>query len=122
VLTGGITSDDVLFNFDSGDYSSNTGGATLLIGVPPLPPAPSLLAQIANPTTTATYLDPNRPIEITNFDIIGRVFGGDRADFLITDSEIMDPVPEPSSLALLGAGIIWFGVFRRRRGALHPRS
>jgi hypothetical protein len=111
VLTGGITADEVLFNFDSGNYDTGTGGDTLIMdSVDP------------NPITTGTFLDPNGAIEITDFDIYGRLFGGDSLGIQITGSDLYDPVPEPTSLVLLGAGLAGLGAIRRRRRRPFLRS
>lgn len=114
VLTGGLTSDQVLFNFDAGDYATGTGGDPLIIenGLPTLDPA-----------TIGTYLDPNGPIQIIDSVIDGRVLGGGSIDdFVITDSTINSPIPEPTSLVLFGAGLVAFGIIRRRHRALFSRS
>ena len=119
-LTGGITSDQVLFNFDAGDYATNTGGETLTI------------ENLGDPTA-GTYLDPNGAIVIINSLINGRVFGGGDADFVLTGSNIVGPAgefpfpvpapaPEPTSLALLGAGLVTFSVIRRRHRPLLAQS
>jgi hypothetical protein len=108
VLKGGITSDHVLFNFDAGNYGTNTGGNPLLIDNNGF-------------GTTGTYLDPNGAITINDSLINGRVFGGDTADFGVTNSTITVPVPaprigEPISAILVGAGLLALRIFRRRQG------
>jgi hypothetical protein len=110
VLTGGITSDDVLFNFDAGDYTTLSGGDPLLIDTGGL-------------TTTGTYLDPNGQIEIVDSVLDGRIFGGDTADFIISDSTIIappSPVSEPTSLALLGIALAAYGMNRMNRRRPRP--
>jgi hypothetical protein len=110
VLTGGITSDHVLFNFDAGNFDTVSGGDPLMIDT-------------HGNTTTGTYLDPNGQIQIVNSVLDGRIFGGDSADFGISDSTIIAPVPaprigEPISAGLVGAGLFALRIFRRRQG--HP--
>ena len=117
VLTGGITSDDVLFNFNSGDYITGTLGDTLTISTG------------ESTHTTGTYLDPNGPIQIVDTVLDGRLFGGgsefDSGVFnsiIIAPSAPIAPIPEPTSLALLGAGVVAFGFIRRRHRSLPARS
>ena len=109
VLTGGITSDHVLFNFDAGDFETLSGGDTLAIDT-------------GGNTTTGTFLDPNGDIQIVDSAIRGRILGGDTLDMLISGSTIVAPppfaAPEPTSLFLLGAGLVAFGIIRRRHRPL----
>jgi hypothetical protein len=119
VLTGGLTPDQVLFNFDGGDFETNSGGPDLTIDTTPFA-EPSILLAAATPpnaqTTTGTFFDPNGSIGVLDSIIDGRVFGAP-TDFTITDSTIVSPassVPEPASLTLLGAGLVGFGIIRRR--------
>jgi hypothetical protein len=110
VLTGGITSDQVLFNFDAGNFDTHTGGDPLMINTG------------GNPTT-GTFLDPNGPFQITDTLLNGRVIGGDSLDSGITNSTIVAPatVPapvigsEPASLGVVGAGLVAYGILGRRR-------
>jgi hypothetical protein len=109
VLTGGITPDQVLFNFDAGNFETNTGGDPLMINTG------------GNPTT-GIFLDPNGPFQITDTLLDGRIFGGDSLDSGITDSTIVAPsvvpVPAPgpkATLALLGAGLVCAHIVGRRR-------
>jgi hypothetical protein len=107
VLTGGITSDHVLFNFDAGNFETLSGGDPLMINTN------------GNPTT-GTYLDPNGPFQITNTLLNGRVFGGDSLDSGVTNSTIVAPVPAPSIgrglPVLLAVGGILFGAELLKRG------
>jgi hypothetical protein len=126
MLTGGLTSDQVLFNFDGGDFATNSGGPVLTIDTTPFV-EPSLFLAAATPSnaqiTMGTFFNPNGEIHVVNSKIDGRVFGGP-TDFTITDSTIDSPassVPEPASLTLVGAGLVAFGVIRRRHRSLPIR-
>lgn len=111
VLTGGLTADQVLFNFDSGDYTTNMGGDTLMIDNSANP----------DPPTMGTYFNPNGAIDIIDSDIFGRVFGGP-TDFQIIDSDIIGTrtVPEPTTLTVLGAALVTLLMIRRRYRSLTP--
>ncbi len=111
VLTGGITPDHVLFNFDAGDFNTLTGGDPLLINT-------------GGRTTMGTFLDPNGIFNISDTVLDGRIFGGDADNSSISGTTINAPppftvpVPEPgplATLALLGVGLLCVHMIGRRR-------
>jgi hypothetical protein len=91
-LTGGITSDQVLFNMFGGDYTMHTGGPTLTIST-------------NGQTTTGIFLDPNGSMQINHSQLNGRFFGGDvQNQQIVSGANITAPVPEPSAFVLAGLG------------------
>jgi choice-of-anchor A domain-containing protein len=88
VLTGGLTSDQILFNFAAGDYSTLSGGGTLTISS-------------SRATTTGIFLDPNGNIQINHPVLDGRIFGGDTQNISGANIFAAPPPRTPSSPARL---------------------
>jgi hypothetical protein len=90
-LTGGITSDQVLFNFvgTSGNLSSGPTNNAIVNGV---------------------WLAPNMKINVDSVTITGRLFGGRSGqDYsIVSNAFVIQPTaaldPEPSTISLLGVG------------------
>ena len=100
VLTGGITSDQVLFNMFGGNYVTHTGGPTLTV---------STNGQV----TTGIFLDPNGAMQINHSVLNGRFFGGDVANQQIVSGTNIN-IPEPSTPLLLAFALVGFAAQRRR--------
>jgi PEP-CTERM motif len=111
ILTGGLTADNVIFNFVGGSglqngptLSINNGGGS--------PSHPDYLSQ-------GIFLDPNGVISVTNSNVLGRVFGGDTHDFqYVSGSNITAPggqVPEPGATVLLmGLGLAFLAGAKKK--------
>lgn len=95
-LTGGLCSDDVLWNFTGGRTALGTKGNAGLDGI---------------------FLNPNGSISFGgNTDLGGRLFGGAGNDIkIIENSQIeINECPEPSPCILFGLGALIFGIMCRR--------
>jgi hypothetical protein len=121
LLSGGITADHVLFNWTpdpsnltnyDNDYTNLSGGPTMTIST----------NYSGNGTMShGDFLDPTGNFQANNCYIDGRIMGGDSQNSSLVSGANLDapPVPEPSTLALLGAGVISLLAYawRKRRAA-----
>ena len=99
VLTGGLTPEQVLFNF--------TGGSNLSGG-------PTLTVNTNGATEAGTFLDPNGPMTMDNTVLNGHFFGGDsHNDQVVSGAHVMDTIPEPSTYALAVCGFATLVLLRR---------
>jgi choice-of-anchor A domain-containing protein len=105
-LSGGLTPNQVLFNFTGGNSVMLTGGSTLKTSA-------------NNASQDCTYLDPNGPINMNSVNIDGHVFGGDSSDMqIVSGATIVAYVPEPQAFALLALGLAGVWVARRSRSSI----
>lgn len=100
-LTGGLTQDEVLFNFIGGNNVTLTGGSTLQTSA-------------NNAFQHCTYLDPNGTINMNSVNVVGHVFGGDTSDMQIVSGATIT-VPEPGSAMLTGFGLLGLALWRKLR-------
>jgi hypothetical protein len=115
-FTGGIWGDDVLFNIGGGNYTTQTGAASLDIN--------NNGSQAG--TAQGIFLDPNGAVSATNAVVLGRIFGGDSHDFQYVSGADIDTPHDPSvpdaggTIALLAIGfaaIEGWRTLRRKREA-----
>jgi hypothetical protein len=99
-LTGGLTANQVLFNFTGG--SGLTGGPTLTISS-------------NGEKEYGTFLDPNGDMQIDNSVLDGHFFGGDtHNDQIVSGATIIAPVPEPAPVGFLAISLGLFWILRLR--------
>jgi hypothetical protein len=115
-LSGGITSDQVLFNLTpstsnlttyNNDYTNLTGGPTLTIST----------SESVNPTL-GVFLIPTGDFQVNHSVINGRVFGGDsKNSAFVSGANLNAPlsVPEPSSLVSFASAALLLASYRLRR-------
>lgn len=107
VLTGGLTSDDVLFNVYGGTSATLSGGPTLSINS-------------NGGVLNGTFLDPFGEVSIVHSVLDGRLFGGDSHNEQIVSGALINaPATSPaapdggSTLLLMGLGLATLAAARR---------
>jgi hypothetical protein len=110
VLTGGITADQIVWNFGAGNYTTLSGGNKLTINN----------TQSQNDFARGIFLDPNGAISISDSYVYGRVFGGDSVNMAYVSGANLE-APSPPAVPLppavwSGLGVLAaFGAVRRLR-------
>lgn len=109
ILAGGLTPDQVLWN--------TTG-----VGVPMGLNSYSLAADTTHPefSFAGVFLNPFGQIDVADTILHGRLYGGNDS-ILITNSKV-DAIPEPSTYALLGIGLIGAFLLHRRSRKAQTQS
>lgn len=101
-LSGGITSDNVLWNITStGNNFSSSGGC------------PGGPCQVSG-----DFADANGNPQLNEIDINGRIFGGGTTMHLVSNFDLNSPptpTPEPGSLLLFGSGLSGLAYVIRRK-------
>jgi hypothetical protein len=118
VLGGGLTSDDVLFNFFGGNDTTLSGGPTLDI---------NSNGDVGDPALYGIFLDPNGQISIVHSVLFGRIYGGDsHNEQIVSGAQINGPagtpVPEASTvvagaLLLIPLGVSTLRILRKKMNA-----
>lgn len=114
---------DIEFNYDqvqweTGDASDGEGGlggTSVAVGYSNgLSGADNVFFQLPGSLVNGALID-GGPNALISHDLNSDVLG--RYDFQVRNGEVVGSAPEPASLALIGAGIVALGFWKRRRRA-----
>ncbi len=131
-INGDAAGDSVVFNITGGDIAF--GGGIVLNGLD----ADQVLFNVADGNNVTidsnqamvqgVFLDPTGTMSLDNSVLNGRFYGGSGGDMTISNSSLIDPlpdggaVPEPSSLALMACAFLGFMVTARGLPARAKRA
>lgn len=120
ILTGGLTADNIVWNFGGGNFSTLSGGSKLTINN----------TAGSGDVVRGIFLDPNGAISVSDSNVSGRVFGGDSVNFAyVSGANITMPVTITTFSSVPLPGAAWAGMgllavlgavrtMRRRRQSL----
>ncbi len=109
VLSGGLTPDQVLWNTTGAGV--NTGLNSYAFGAGTIHPDYSF---------SGVFLNPLGQIDVYDTILHGRLYGGN--DSILINNSTVDAIPEPSTYALLGIGLIGAFLLHRRSRKAQTQS